>query len=133
MGLEIKTDEVQTWLAARRPNLRKTGSGKKKCASANGENDEKDNKTAIDIDLFTRIAIFKLQEKERSLVAFRLFDKMDKGVITIEDLKRVASELDEDSMTDEHLNEMVEEADRERDGLISQDNFFRIMKKVNLC
>ena len=53
------------------------------------------------------------------------------GSMWIEDLKRVAKELGE-NMTDEELNEMIEEADRDGDGEISEEDFIRIMKKTNL-
>ena len=51
--------------------------------------------------------------------------------IGFKDLKRVAKELGE-NMTDEELNEMIEEADRDADGEISEEDFIRIMKKTNL-
>ena len=35
-------------------------------------------------------------------------------------------------MTDEELQEMIDEADRDGDGEISEDEFIRIMRKVNL-
>ena len=35
-------------------------------------------------------------------------------------------------MTDEELMEMIEEADRDGDGEVSQEEFLRIMKKTNL-
>ena len=63
--------------------------------------------------------------------AFRLFDSEEKGKIGFKDLKRVAKELGE-NMTDEELNEMIEEADRDGDGEISEEDFIRIMKKTNL-
>ena len=63
--------------------------------------------------------------------AFKLFDAEEKGKIGFKDLKRVAKELGE-NMTDEELNEMIEEADRDGDGEISEEDFIRIMKKTNL-
>ena len=63
--------------------------------------------------------------------AFKLFDSEEKGKIGFKDLKRVAKELGE-NMTDEELNEMIEEADRDGDGEISEEDFIRIMKKTNL-
>ena len=32
-------------------------------------------------------------------------------------------------MTDDELQEMIEEADRDGDGLINEDEFYRVMKK----
>ena len=37
-----------------------------------------------------------------------------------------------ETMTDEELQEMIEEADRDGDGEIGEDDFIRIMKKSNL-
>merc|ERR1712071_643060 len=48
-----------------------------------------------------------------------------------ENLKRVAKELGE-RMTDEELQEMVDEADRDGDGEVNEEEFLRIMKKTNL-
>ena len=44
---------------------------------------------------------------------------------------RVAKEIGE-NMTDEELQEMIEEADRDGDGEIDQEEFLRIMKKTSL-
>ena len=54
------------------------------------------------------------------------------GKISFKNLKRVAKELGE-KLTDEELQEMIDEADRDNDGEINQDEFLRIMKKTNLC
>ncbi|KAF9950942.1 hypothetical protein BGZ72_007476 [Mortierella alpina] len=62
---------------------------------------------------------------------FQLFDGQDKGAIRLEDLRRVASDLGL-SMTDNELREMIEEADRDGDGGVSEQEFARIMKKVGL-
>ena len=64
--------------------------------------------------------------------AFRLFDDEEKGKISFRNLKRVAKELGE-TMTDEELMEMIEEADRDGDGEINEEEFLRIMKKTSLC
>lgn len=36
-------------------------------------------------------------------------------------------------MTDEELQEMIDEADRDGDGEVNEEEFFRIMKKTSLC
>ena len=43
-------------------------------------------------------------------------------------LKRVAKELGE-NMTEEELQDMIDQADRDGDGEINPDEFYRIMKK----
>ena len=48
-----------------------------------------------------------------------------------QNLKRVAKELG-DNMTDEELQEMIDEADRDGDGEINEEEFLRIMKKTSL-
>ncbi len=63
--------------------------------------------------------------------AFRLFDTEGRKQIGFKELKRVAKELGE-NMTDEELNEMIAEADRDGDGEITEEDFIRIMKKTNL-
>lgn len=37
-----------------------------------------------------------------------------------------------EALTDEELQEMIEEADRDGDGMIDEDEFYRIMKKTSL-
>lgn len=67
--------------------------------------------------------------REEILKAFRLFDDDNTGRISFKNLKRVAKELGE-NMTDEELQEMIDEADRDGDGEINEEDFLRIMKKV---
>ena len=60
-----------------------------------------------------------------------MFDDDNTSKISLKNLKRVARELGE-TMTDEELQEMIDEADRDGDGEIGEDDFIRIMKKTNL-
>lgn len=69
--------------------------------------------------------------REEILKAFRLFDDDNTGKISLKNLKRVARELGE-TMSEEELQEMIDEADRDGDGEISEEEFIRIMKKTNL-
>ena len=63
--------------------------------------------------------------------AFRLFDDDETGVITFKNLKRAARELGE-NFTDEELQEMIDEADKDGDGTVGEEEFMAIMRKTNL-
>lgn len=69
--------------------------------------------------------------KEEMLKAFRLFDDDGTGKITFKNLKRVAKEIGE-NITDEEIQEMIDEADRDGDGEINEEEFLRVMRKSNL-
>jgi centrin-1 len=95
---------------------------------------DKDGSGTIDFDEFLQMMTAKMSEKdsrEEILKAFRLFDDDETGKISFKNLKRVAKELGE-NMTDEELQEMIDEADRDGDGEINEEEFLRIMKKTSL-
>ncbi|KAK3836300.1 MAG: hypothetical protein J3R72DRAFT_203245 [Linnemannia gamsii] len=60
---------------------------------------------------------------------FQLFDTEGKGSIRLEDLRRVANEL-AIPIKEQELQEMIDEADRDGDGGVSEQEFARIMKKA---
>lgn len=112
MGFQPKKDEIRKILADYDPQ----GTG------------------TIEYQDFLDLMTLKIQERdpiEEMKQAFRLFLDDDGEKITLRHLKRVAKELGE-NMTEEELQEMLEEADRDGDGEISEDDFIRIMSKTNL-
>lgn len=92
---------------------------------------DKEGVGKIDFQDFLELMKSKMGEKDSRaeiLKAFRLFDDDDTGVITLANLKRVAKELGE-NMTDDELQEMIDEADKDLDGVINEEEFFNIIKK----
>ena len=95
---------------------------------------DKDGSGVIDFPDFLDMMTSKMAERdprEEMIKAFRLFDDDESGKISFKNLKGVAKELGE-NMTDEEIQEMIDEADRDGDGEICEEEFMRIMKKTNL-
>ncbi|KAL0613650.1 Centrin-1 [Plecturocebus cupreus] len=79
---------------------------------------DKEGTGKISFNDFLAVMTQKMSEKdtkEEMLKAFRLFDDDETGKISFKNLKRVANELGE-NLTDEELQEMIDEADRDGDG-----------------
>ncbi|CAG9569009.1 putative centrin [Leishmania major strain Friedlin] len=88
----------------------------------------------ITFSQFVQIMKHKVSQRdsrEEMLKAFVLFDTEGTGKISFQNLKRVAVELGE-NMTDAELQEMIDEADRDGDGEVSEEEFLRLMKKTSL-
>lgn len=112
LGFEPKKEDIKSMIA----QVDKNGTG------------------TIDFNDFLTIMSQKMSDKdtkEEILKAFRLFDDDETGKISFKNLKRVAKELGE-NLTDEELQEMIDEADRDNDGEVNQEEFLRIMKKTSL-
>ena len=58
--------------------------------------------------------------------AFELFDSNNKGYIDMEDLRRVARELQETGLEEEELRAMIDEFDLEGIGGVSKEAFIGI-------
>ena len=112
LGFESKKEEIRKIIN----NIDKEGSGQ------------------IDYRDFTDLMVIKMQERnpeDEMRKAFKLFLDEESNNISLRHLKKVARELGE-TMTDEELQEMIEEADRDGDGEISEEDFIRIMRKTNI-
>lgn len=95
---------------------------------------DRDNTGKIAFEEFLKLMTDKISDKDANkeiLKAFQLFDDDNTGKISFLNLKRVAMELGE-NLTDEELQEMINEADRDGDGAVNQEEFLRIMKKTCL-
>ena len=95
---------------------------------------DKDGSGLVDYDDFVALMAAKVAARdplEELRKAFRLFDDDETGKISFANLKRVARELGE-ALSDEELQEMIDEADRDGDGEVDVDEFLRIMQKTAL-
>jgi centrin-3 len=70
-------------------------------------------------------------QQEKATRAFQLIDEAQKGVVVLEDLQRIAADLDQE-LTEEELVEMIQFVDKSSDGLLTPRHFFKIARKVNL-
>uniref|UniRef100_A0ACB8E8I4 Uncharacterized protein n=1 Tax=Sphaerodactylus townsendi TaxID=933632 RepID=A0ACB8E8I4_9SAUR len=88
----------------------------------------------INFEEFLTMIVKKMNEKdskEELIKAFQLLDTEGTGKITFENLKNAFGVLGE-VISDVEIQEMIDEADRDGDGEINQQEFLRMMRKANL-
>merc|ERR550525_1175769 len=68
---------------------------------------------------------------EEIFKAFSLFDDDNTGKISLKNLRRVARELGE-NLSDEEIQAMIDEFDKDEDGEINEEEFAAIMKQTSL-
>ena len=91
----------------------------------------KDIREKINQEEFFEIVTPRLPDrhtKDYIKMIFKYFDLDNNDKISIRNLKKISQEIGE-SLSDEELKEILEEADRDNDGYIGFDDFYRIMKK----
>ena len=92
------------------------------------------NVGAVDYEQFLEIMSERYAERdpeEEIKKAFTLFDDDHTGRITLKNMKRVARELGE-NLSEEELQAMIDEFDRDLDGEISAEEFMYIMKQSTM-
>merc|ERR1712159_401393 len=90
-----------------------------------------DGNGTIEFSEFLQMMTGKMGEKDsRDDIekVFKLFDDDNTNKISFRNLARVAEELG-GNIDDEELQDMINQADRDGDGEINLDEFYRIMKK----
>ena len=91
----------------------------------------KDIREKINFDEFQEIVTPRLPDRHTKDYighVFQYFDLDNNGKISMRHLKKIAQEIGE-TLTDEELKEIMDEADRDADGFIGFEDFYRIMKK----
>ncbi len=94
---------------------------------------DRDGSGQIEYPDFLEIMTSKIQERdpvEEILKAFKLFDDDNTGAITLKNLRRVARELGE-NLQDDELQAMIDEFDKDEDGMINENEFLSIMKQTS--
>lgn len=66
--------------------------------------------------------------RENIRKVFNLFDDEKTGFISIKSLRRIVRELGE-NIEEHELQEMIKKADHDRDGMISEEEFYMIITK----
>ena len=69
--------------------------------------------------------------EEEIFKAFELFDSDNSGKINLPNLRRVARELGE-NLTDDELQAMIDEFDKDQDGQINREEFLSIMSQTSI-
>merc|ERR1712124_232340 len=88
----------------------------------------------IGFDEFLKMMTNKILNKDPKddmVKAFKLFDDDSTGFVTFKNLKRVARETNQ-TLTDDELQQMLDDADRDGDGVLNGEEFLVMMKKLAL-
>ncbi|XP_053990768.1 uncharacterized protein LOC128882933 [Hylaeus volcanicus] len=108
LGFDVKKEHVVNIMAEAGKDISETISFEEFCSMMVGRMPDKSSKQEI----------HKL---------FRLFDEDGTGKIYFRNLKKIAHEVGE-NLTDDEIQEMIDEADRDGDGAVSFEEFFRVMR-----
>ena len=87
----------------------------------------------LNFDEFVKIMVPRLPDQnsqEEVFKTFKLFDLNGSGKISLKDLQRIVNEIGE-NIPEEELTDMFDEADKNKDGYIDFNDFFKIMRKGN--
>ena len=92
---------------------------------------DKDGSGLIEFDEFFKMMTTRPssnESREEVHKVFVTFDNQKTGFIALKDLRRVAKDLGE--LTDDNtLQEMIERADFDQDGLVSEEEFYNLLTK----
>jgi len=92
---------------------------------------DKDGSGLIEFDEFFKMMTTRPstnESREEVHKVFVTFDNQKTGFVALKDLRRVAKDLGE--LTDDNtLQEMIERADFDQDGLVSEEEFYNLLTK----
>ena len=108
LGLEVKKEEAQSMFAEA----------------------DKDWDEFLSFEEFVKVIGPRMGNKgskEEITKVFKLFDVDSTNKISLKNLRKIAQEIGE-NISEEEMIDMMREADRDKDGFIGFDDFYRIMK-----
>ncbi|KAK4941471.1 hypothetical protein LTR10_018615 [Elasticomyces elasticus] len=88
-----------------------------------------DNSGAIDFDEFLKMMSTTVRAQDfaqETRAAFDVFDKDGSGTISADELRQVMKSLGE-NLTDAEIEEMIREADKDRNGTIDYEEFVQLL------
>lgn len=92
---------------------------------------DEDGNKQIDFDEWVHLMTYKVSstsDKSAMRKVFPLYDDEKTDHISVKNLRRVAMDLGE-SISEEELQEMIDRADLDRDGLVNFDEFYTILTR----
>ncbi|KAJ9602693.1 hypothetical protein H2200_012887 [Cladophialophora chaetospira] len=88
-----------------------------------------DHSGAIDFDEFIKMMSTTVKAQDfahETRAAFNVFDKDGSGTISADELRQVMKSLGE-NLTDEEIDEMIREADKDKNGTIDYEEFVQLL------
>ncbi len=92
---------------------------------------DEDGNKQIDFEEWIHLMTYKVSpasNKEHLRKVFPLYDDEKTDHISVKNLRRVANDLGE-NITEEELQEMIDRADLDRDGLVNYEEFYTIVTR----
>lgn len=83
-------------------------------------------------DALESLAAKQYRQQVKAERIFHILDEAGKGVIVLQDLKRVSGEILGEETTEDELIEMIQEIDQSGDGILSKQDMIRIARHVRL-
>lgn len=117
LGFEPRADEIKTLL--------------KKFSNKKGKINRDKFQQIMAIKMGSSFGTNENNSNDEISRVFNLLDLDKTGLITLENLRSISKELNEE-ITDEELHEMIAEADTDGDSQINKQEFYEIMKKTSL-
>ena len=92
---------------------------------------DSDGSGSLDFNEFFKLMAEKVSDdfsRSQSRKIFAIYDPEKQGYIAVKDLVQIAARLGE-TVSVEEINEMIQRADKDKDGVVSEEEFYAIMTR----